>query len=300
MANEELRSGIPYFSHLKMTVIPTESRTRTNYVTQEGQPIDQIGTDLPGIEVEITPYVGDVVKSKPVPFRFPSKAFLQNELTGLQADPQQSANATALAAILANTDISWIEDLLTAAGLPGLNVLWTDIFSDVLDMFSNFNEEQNSGGGIPVAFKIMQWDARFPFEGSKSLTLKVGAFTQGIPTPEVYTLNFEDQATRDARLAREQQMATAVETLTTRLATAPDNEKPQIQMQIDQLNREIAMNSAVERGLLTDVLNKPSVKSSLPTLLIAILADRKAKMWPDLDMPMVTAKLIDRLTALMG
>lgn len=299
MANEELRSAIPYFSHLKMTVIPTQKWVPTGLQNEQGQDLYKQGADLPGIEIEITPYMGEV-KSKPVQFRFPSKVFLQNELVALQADPNQSANATALAAILASPDVMWIEDVLSAGGLPGLDTLWTDIFSDVLDMFGSFNESQNSGGGIPVALKIMQWDARFPAEGSKALTLKVGAFTQGVNIPEVYTLQFEDSETKAARLARNTQLATAITNLTTQLATASDEQKAQIQAQIDQYNREIAAQAAIERGLLTDVLTKPSVQSSLPTLLIAILAKLKANVWPDLDMPMVTAKLIDRLTALMG
>ena len=299
----EVRSALPYISHLRVTKRPTIKWEPTGYQTQNGEDLYRQGVDLPGIECEVTPYMG-TVKGPAATYRFPLKAFFETALAKLQALPtkteQDNAAIANLQATIANPETIWAESILLAGGLPTLTALWQDVFSDALDEFTEWSEPETSVGGIPLYVREMQWDARIPYESAKSITLKVGLFgdEQEEGAPALYTLSFEDAATRSQREAYNAQLVQRIAQLTAAIATLPEGPSPertQKEQELAGYQSEKAQRDAVENGLMRDLLSNASVQQSLPTLLLAILGSLKAVYWPDLDMAMVQERLAETL-----
>ncbi|XZE35426.1 hypothetical protein SH501x_000917 [Pirellulaceae bacterium SH501] len=304
----EVRSALPYISHLRVTKRPTRKWEPTGYQNQNGEDLYRQGVDLPGIECEITPYMG-TVKGPATNYRFPLKAFFEQALAELNAmNPKNDQVLTAitnLQATIANPDTIWAENILLAGNLPTLTSLWQDVFSDALDEFTEWSEPETSGGGIPLYVREMQWDARIPYESAKSITLKVGLFNndQDQGDPALYTLSFEDAATRTQREAYTAQLQQRVDQLTTEIAALPEGPseaRTQKEQELERFQAEKAQRDAVENGLMSDLLANASVQQSLPTLLLAIIGSLKAVYWPDLDMATIQTKLAESLGELVA
>ncbi len=80
----------------------------TGYKDQQGQDLYQQVTDLPGIEVEITPYMGEI-KCPGQPFRFPLRKFFEDAKAELEAKTNKTEQETAaidqLQATINRTDV---------------------------------------------------------------------------------------------------------------------------------------------------------------------------------------------------
>ncbi|AMV31723.1 hypothetical protein VN12_06350 [Pirellula sp. SH-Sr6A] len=299
----EVRSALPYISHLRVTKRPTIKWEPIGYDAQNGEDLYRQGVDLPGIECEVTPYMGSV-KGPAATYRFPLKAFFEANLAKLQAKPQKNDQDNAaianLQATIANPETIWAESILLAGGLPTLTALWQDVFSDALDEFTEWSEPEVAAGGIPLYVREMQWDARIPYESAKSITLKVGLFDteQEEGAPALYTLSFEDAATRAQREAYNAQLVQRITQLTAAIAGLPEGPsetRTQMEQELAGYQAEKAQRDAVENGLMSDLLSNASVQQSLPTLLVAILGALKAVYWPDLDMSLVQTRLAETL-----
>ncbi|XZE36538.1 hypothetical protein SH501x_002117 [Pirellulaceae bacterium SH501] len=299
----EVRSALPYISHLRVTKRPTKKWEPTGYQNQNGEDLYRQGVDLPGIECEVTPYMG-TVRGPATNYRFPLKAFFETALAELESLPQKSDQVNVaianLQATIANPETIWAESILLAGELPTLTALWQDVFSDALDEFTEWSEPQESSGGIPLYVREMQWDARIPYESPKSISLKVGLFNneQDQGDPALYTLNFEDAATRSQREAYNAQLVQRITQLTTEIAALPEGPSPtrtQKEQELANYQSEKAQSDAVENGLMSDLLSNVSVQQSLPTLLVAIIGALRTVYWPDLDMTLVQTKLAETL-----
>jgi hypothetical protein len=295
----ETRSAIPYISHLRLTKRPTRRWQPTGYTNRDGQDLHQQVTDLPGIEVEITPYMG-TVKGPAQQFRFPLKAFFEDALAAHQEIEKPTAEQLKvienLQATINRADITWAESILLAGELPTLDSLWADVFSYALDEFPSW-AESSSAGGIPVELKEMQWDARFPADGPKSIDLNVGVFN-GDMDPTVYSLSFEDQGTREQRLAYDAQIQSEIDRLTDAVANASGTEKVELESQLAARKNEQEQRAKIERGLMSSLFAKPSVSESLPVLLMSILGALKKTKWPNLDMALVQQRMAAALAGL--
>lgn len=292
----ETRSALPYVSHLRVTKRPTQEWRPNGYQNRERQDLYQQVTDLPGIECEITPYMGSV-KGPAKQFRFPSKMFFETALAELQALPvkteQENAAITNLEATIARTDVIWVESVLMAAGLPTLEGLWADVYSDALDEFQTWKEPESSINGIPLFIKEMQWDAMIPYESAKSIRLKIGVFNndEGLGVPMLHTLNFEDEQTKKQRLAYNKQIEDRIAQLTTQLESLTGTQKTQAEAEIERFTKELEQRKAVEQGVLLDLVSNPSVQASLPALLLALIG----AAYPGIDMAEVQSQLASNL-----
>ncbi len=308
----ELRSSLPYVSHLRVTKRPTQNWVSSGYQNREGQDLYQQVMDLPGIECEITPYMG-TVKGPATQFKFPSKAFFEAELAKLQAKPTKTEQETAaianIQATIARTDVVWVETVLMAGGLPTLDALWATVFSDALDEFPTWREVEDAVGGIPIGIKEMQWDARIPYESAKAIQLKIGMYrmkrvgTQWVidesVMPVIHTLNFEDEQTKAQRLSYNNQIQERVAQLTAQIAAMANGPaKVQAQAELDRFTQELAQRNAVEQGVLLDLVSNPSVQASLPALIMAIIGTLRTLHWPDLDMAVVQERLAENLSVI--
>ena len=309
MPEQEIRQTLPYISRLNVTKRPTQKWVPSGYTNQEGQELSRQITELPGIECEITAYMG-TVKGPAKPFRFPSKAFLELAVAEHQALPSSEETQRTIAELqstLARTDITWAETVLASKGLPALEVLWENVFSDALDEFPAFAQPAQSINGVPVALKEMQWMADIPADGPKSIQLRTGIYltklVDGVRVvdysvlPSVSTLLFEDSATRTQRLAYTSQIQDRITQLTTQLAGLPEGPssmKTQIQAQLPQLIAEKAQRDAVTVGSLTELVANQSVQASLPLLLLAIIETA----CPGIDMAPIQTRMAANLAAL--
>lgn len=295
----ETRTALPYVSHLKVTKRPTQNWKPNGYQNREGQDLYQQVTDLPGIECEITPYMGSV-KGPASQFRFPSKAFFETALAELNALPVKTEQDTAaianLEATIARTDVVWVETVLMTGGLPTLDALWDTVYSDALDEFPTWKESDSPVNGIPLFIKEMQWDARIPFESAKSIQLKIGVFNndQGFGVPMLHTLNFEDEQTKKQRLAYNKQIEDRIAALTVQLETLVGPQKAQAEAEIERFTKELAQRVAVENGVLLELVSNPSVQASLPALLLALIGTA----YPGIDMALVQSKLAENLSVI--
>ncbi len=124
----------------------------------------------------------------------------------------------------------------------------------------------------------------FPAEGAKSIDLNVGVFN-GDADPTVYSLSFEDAASREQRLAYDDQIEADIDRQSAAQSRLPaGTEKTDLETQLAARENERDQRATIERGLMSDLLSKSSVQQSLPTLLLSILGALKQTKWPDLDM----------------
>jgi len=240
------------------------------------------------------------VKGPATQFRFPSKMFFETALAELQALPvkteQESSAITNLEATIARTDVIWVESVLMAAGLPTLDSLWKDVYSDALDEFPTWKEPEKPVNGIPLFIKEMQWDARIPYESAKSIQLKIGVFNndEGLGVPMLHTLNFEDEQTKKQRLAVNKQIEDRIAQLTAQLESLTGTQKTQAEAEIERFTKELEQRQAVEQGVLLDLVSNPSVQSSMPALLLALIG----AAYPGIDMAEVQSRLAANLAAI--
>ena len=268
---------------------------------QQGQEVGRVNTELPGIEVEVTPYItGSDVKGPASQHRFPGKKFLQDGLAELKAIENPNAQVTQaisnLETTLSEPGVIWAEDVLSAAQLGSLENLWDDIFSDALDQFPTWKEPEALTPGSKLALKQMQWDARLPYESAKLLQLRVGMYRTKkvdgvlveVGEPTVKGLDFEDAATKAQRIGYNNQIQSRIDSLTAEIAALPDGTtKTQKQAEKERFENELLQREAVEIGELGKLLVLPAVSNSLPKLLLAIIA----AVDPDVDMATVQQRL---------
>ncbi len=168
--------------------------------------------------------------------------------------------------------------------------MWSEVFSDLLDGFTSWNESANAVGGIPVEIKEMQWDARVPVDDAKSINLRVGVFC-GDKQPEIYTLTFEDAASREQRLAYDDQLQAIIDRLTTEIEAATGQAKIAKQQELSFRQAEKDRRAKTEVGLISDVVSKPSVQTALPQILVSTIAVLKQTVWPTVDLQTLTQRL---------
>lgn len=303
----ELRSALPYVSHLRVTKRPTQNWAPLGYQNREGQDLYQQVLDLPGIECEITPYMG-YVKGPATQFKFPSKAFFEAELAKLQAKPtkteQDNAAIANVQATIARKDVTWVETVLLAGRLPTLEALWSDVYSDALDEFPQWKEPEVVVAGIPLAIREMQWDAKIPFESEKSIELKIGVYrmkkvadkwvVDETSTPLLHTLNFEDERTKAQRLGYDKQIEDRIAQIQQQLESLVGPQKAQAEAEIERFTKELAQRKAVTQGTLLGLVANPSVQQSLPALLMSLISTA----YPEVDMAVVQSKLAENLAAI--
>lgn len=314
----ETRYALPYVSHLRVTKRPTQNFVPSGYQNQDGQDLYKQITDLPGIECEITPYMGSI-KAPATQYKFPSKAFFEDVLAELNAAPvteQTTRTIAQVQATIARQDIVWCESILAAGQLPSLNTLWEDVFSVALDEFGVWSEPSNGSSGIPLVVQEMQWDARIPADGAKSISLRTGLYktkvvvvngvTQTVPDysvpPTITTLSFEDDTTRTQRLSFSTQLNNRIAQLVSEIAALPDGPsatRTQKESEVERLTIEKAQRDAVEIGSLSELLSNQSVMASLPTLLMSIIGVLKTQSWPTLDMAVVQERLAAVLSGMI-
>lgn len=329
----EMRSALPYFSHIIITKRPTQKFVPTGYTTDNGQEILQRVTDVPGVQVEITPFLNDKACT-PVTFVFTSREFIEEELSKyeeaakqlaairakpveqvtdeeklklptLQIEAKQNEQAvTQMKAILASKDNMWVEDVLkNVSGLPSFADMWEDIFSDALDMFPSWAETTNAVGGVDVTLHCMQWNARMPATGDQSIELKAGAYTVGSEVPTVFELIFESDVAKANREAEAAQDAATIERIDKDLALSVVGSQRYAELTNERAGVVVRQQqrASVERRLLSDVLTKQSVKTSLPGFLLAACMHLKdAGRLPNLDMAVVEPALVARFKAMVG
>ena len=301
----ELRYALPYISHLRVTKRPTQNFVPAGYQNKDGQDLYKQVTDLPGIECEITPYMG-TVKGPATQYRFPSKTFFEEALASVIASPvteQTLSSKSNIEATLARTDIIWAENVLMAGQLPVLKDLWATVFSDALDAFTTWREPTETVG-IPLEVKEMQWDAIIPYEGTKSITLKIGLYSSQTQNPVLTMLQFEDSVARTQRLAASAQFNTRITQLTSEIAalpSGPSSTRTQKEVELERATTEKTTRDAIEIGILSELVSNPSVMVSLPNLLMAIIGTvKQLNGWDSLDMNVVQERLVINLTNIIS
>ena len=300
----ETRFAIPYVSHLVITQRPTQTVKPTGMFNEQGQELARNAVDLPGITMELTTYIVTESTSKKGPaqvFEFRYKQFWLDAKAELEALPnpdQTQQNALAnINALLTRTDVLWVEDALQLANAGDFMQMWYDVFSDALDEFPSMNEEANLKGGIPLSVLPLQWDIRVPYESNKVVTLKTGAFLDPAMPPEVIDLQFEDEQSKTSRVNMLAQYDSVITRLTTELADlesgtdAHRNKQQELTTYTNERNRI----AAVEYRTIGDLLQHPSVQTSLVQVLMGLIGLVKAKQFPEMDLEVVQTRLIAAL-----
>lgn len=299
----ETRFAIPYVSHLVITQRPLQSLKPTGMFNQQGQELARNAVDYPGITMELTTYIVTDSTSKKGPaqvFEFRFKKFWQDAKAELETLPtrneQEQAALANITALLARTDVLWVEDALQLSNAGEFMSLWYDVFSDALDEFPSMNEEENIKGGIPLSILPMQWDIRVPYESNKVVTLKTGAFL-GNPAsanPEVIDLQFEDEQSKQNRvnmLAQYDSAITRLQAELDALESGTDAHRNK-QQELTAYTTERARVAAVEYRTIGDLLQHPSVQTSLVQVLMGLIGLVKAKHFPEMDLAVVQQRLV--------
>lgn len=225
---------------------------------------------------------------------------------------------------LANEKL-WVEDVLEAAGIPTLEGLWEDAFSDSLDMFPAWVAAPI--GGVQTFIRQLEWDARLAYESNKTVTVTMGVYPTDKfdePQPERKSLTFEDGVSKRAREAQVAQYTTrindiaamliAVDAIKAAKALADGPAKtaalaaynPQIVNQPDldayraqlvqeqtSYTNEKARMLAIKYGTIAELVALPSIAGSIKSLVVdGVIATLKANIpeWVDLDMDLVGAR----------
>ena len=320
----ESRPSFPYVSRLRIVKYPSMSLVNAG-TNQQGQNLVQRHSSQPSIQVEITTYIGDE-KAFVSEYSFASRVFLQTVLDELKAisTPTTEIESTILS-ITARliTEKLWLEDVLDAAGIPALEGLWSDAFSDTLDTFTKWAESTKPIGGIPVYIRQLEWDACLPLDAAKSVVVTMGLYPTAACDSEYpvrKVLQFEDGATkrnRDAQIAhlrtliadreivikaideiiawkamplsaeRSAKLATYNQAIVEQADLA--SYKIQRQQELTGYSEQIARLEAVDYGTILSLLSSPSVASSVKNLIIVTIGTLKKHVpeWSALDMDIV-------------
>lgn len=328
----EVRNTLPYVSHLKVTERTTLTAVPSQVANPDGSPKYEVIQDYPGIQAEITTYMGNT-KGPSVPLQFLHKEFYQKSLDDLNkpmqeldtlkaienptpAQNQRIAQLEAevnnaefilsratLIAMLSNPNVAWVEDLMTIAGIPKFVGLWQQAFSDAMDELDTWKEPATPVGGVPIYIAPMQWDAKIPHNSNKAVDLRIGMFLRNdySDQPTQHQISFEDTKTRIDRENQIAQYETLVANIDTRIAELGVGQDQLLnQLKAEKKNYEDTLTrlKAVESGLIKDLVQNPSVQESLPKLIMAIFAYMQMKTWPDLDLALCQVKLVENLTEL--
>jgi hypothetical protein len=324
----ENRSANPVFTVLKLTAIPTSKAVPSGLVDQvTGKELFRLVPELPGLVVEIVPTMGTIT-APAQSFSFPSKKFFldaktefdkqierknvlealteltdaeKEELVQVKQQVKQNAqNLVSVESALNSTKVYWVDYLLSEGGLPTLDNLWADVFSEVLDLFPSWNEENNlkDKGGIPIEIKCIQWTASLPIQGHKTITARIGVYC-GDGEPSIYNITFEDPKSREQRLQNINSLELRLSQLEDQATNLTGDELVVITQNITSIKTEIKNLEAVETQLIDAILSKESVQTSLPSLLAATLKKLKAEVWVGMDLMVALAALQERLNKLL-
>ena len=302
----ETRFAVPYVSHLVITQRPLQTLKPSGLYNEQGQELARNAIDLPGITMELTTYIVTENTSKKGPaqvFEFRYKKFWTDAKAELEAIENRNQNEQAqlnnINALLANQNVLWVEDALQLANASEFMQLWYDVFSDALDEFPSMNEDANIQTGIPVRIEPLQWDIRVPYESNKVVTLKTGVFL-GNAGPEVIDLQFEDEQSKTNRMNNVAQYNTVITRLTTELAALESgtDAHTQKQTELNAYTTERNRLLAVEYRTIGDLLQHPSVQTSLVQVLMGLIGVLKVKQFPNMDLTLVQQRMIAALATI--
>ena len=250
---------------------------------------------------EVNGVVTETSKKGPAQvFEFKYRKFLENIKAEIERQEtktdQEVTNLANINTLLAKQDVLWVED---AIGNKDFDSLWYDVFSSALDEFPSMNEDANVLGGLPVKVEPMQWDIRVPYESNKVVTLRTGAYIGNIG-PEVIELQFEDEQSRKNRQTSVAQYNTVIARLTTELDALEEGTDPHTnkQQELNAYTTERDRMLAVEYRTISDLLEHPSVQTSLVQVLMGLIGVIKVKQYPDLDLQMVQERLVGALATI--
>ena len=323
----ETRPALPYVSHLKIVKYPNLQVVYGK--DQQGRDAQGLMSNQPSIQVEITLYLvgsdGTTEKAFTKPYTFYSKDFVNTILSDIAkiANPDQNVLATkqVFENRLANEKL-WVEDVLEAAGIPTLEGLWEDEFSDSLDMFPAWVAAPI--GGVDTFIRQLEWDARLSYESNKTVTVTMGVYATDKfdePQPERKSLTFEDGVSKRAREAQVAQLTTRINEIAAMLiavdaikaakalpdgptkTTALSAYNPQIVNQPDldayrtqlvseqtSYTNEKARMLAIRYGTIAELVALPSIAGSIKSLVVdGVIATLKSQIheWENLDMQLV-------------
>lgn len=91
----ETRSGEPYFSHIRLTVIPTQKFYPTGKQLEDGSIEAVPGVEFPGILFEIIPFISADISGPAFPLSFGSKKFFEDQLARAKAPSLRVSELTA-------------------------------------------------------------------------------------------------------------------------------------------------------------------------------------------------------------
>lgn len=307
----EVRQLLPYISAISITKRPTLVRRPSPQRMPDGSEQYEVNQELPGIKVEIVPYLGSV----PGPARtynFPLKSFFEDALEELKAIPTEQQGAEVqnqiaqLTKILADPKALWVEQVMIASGIDDFTSMWSDVFSVALDSFSDWKEPEQSEeiDGLPYEVKELSWNARIPFEGSKSIDLVVGIFEEENTIPTHHSLSFLDKQSLEARDARITQLEAAIQQREEALASLGENEvirENQLKSEIAAYKNDLDILEKIELGSFSTLLSHPSLQTSLPTVLMGIMGVLKQvdDRWKNLNLTVVQEQLVENFTKIM-
>lgn len=326
----ETRPALPYVSHLKIVKYPNLQVVYGK--DQQGRDAQGLMSNQPSIQVEITLYLvgsdGTTEKAFTKPYTFYSKDFVNTILSDIAkiVNPDQNVLATkqVFEDRLANEKL-WVEDVLEAAGIPTLEGLWEDAFSDSLDMFPAWVAAPI--GGVNTFIRQLEWDARLSYESNKTITVTMGVYSTDKfdePQPERKSLTFEDGATKRQREAQLAQLNTAITIRTEAIAAIDaikvakelpagqertntlaqynqqlvnhadlDGLRAQTVQELEGYRAQKAQVSSVTYGSIAELVAVPSIAGSMKPLVVdGIIATLKGVLpeWKDLDMDVVASR----------
>lgn len=335
----EVRQALPYVSHLK--IVKRANLQPVTVKDQQGNDVPALMQNQPSIQVEITMYIVSVdttttpptvltEKAFSTPYIFNSKLFLLKILADINKianpSPQLLDNKKMVEDRLADEKL-WLEDILEKAGIPTLEGLWSDAFSDSLDQFPMWKESAAIISGVKVYSRQLEWDARLSYENPKSVTVTMGIYSTKEceeMQPERKTLTFEDGPSKRQREAQLSQLNTVISDRTAAIAAIDaikvakalpagqertntlaqynqqlvnhadlDGLRAQTAQELEGYKAQKSQASSVTYGSIAELVSVPSIANSMKPLVVdGIIATLKGILpeWSDLDMEVVGAR----------
>jgi hypothetical protein len=326
----EMRPALPYVSHLKIVKYPNLQVVYGK--DQQGRDAQGLMSNQPSITVEITLYIvgadGTTEKAFSKPYTFYSKDFVNKILADIALIPNPDQNVLATKQVFEDRLVNeklWVEDVLAAAGIPTLEGLWSDAFSDSLDKFPAWVAAPI--GGVETFIRQLEWDARLSYESNKTVTVTMGVYSSDKfeeAQPERKVLTFEDGESQRQREAQVAQYTTRINDIAAMLIAVdaikaakalPDGPaktaalaayNPQIvnQPDLDAYRAQLVQEQtsytneknrlqAVKYGKISELVALPSIAGSIKSLVVdGIVATLKKAIpeWKNLDMALVAER----------